>query len=608
MRAVLDSPTMKRASLILALLSASLGGGGCSLTYDSSTPDLPLLGSAPNMAAFTRLNHAPAGASYFVYGRDGNYWLAIQETETDPTWATENCPVGRPCLRVIRMTGQPAETTYSACLQSAYGCPPGYGSGWAIAWRAFYLLTDVDPAGKLPTELTILAAGDRSGEKYSFPPGPPLILSAGADNVFVYWPRSADTKSYFAVHRGAKPTTRMMPVPDGVDPAKPDGAIIAFNGDASILFTRNPKGKVHAWSTIQTDGHCDLDVGMRPAYTQVLSASCDAGGVHGSLRTMGDDGIRQSTFDGKPDLVLEPDEVTPGFVDYEQRPGADMTLTWYGYYYTKLGQLRRVALDGSAPPETILVDGLARLYGIFPDGRLIYTKDPGNRYIYGVGDGWLGDWQFMQRGRDAMVSGDALRMRWIEHSAQTSATGDLLSAPIGGPALRLARNVSQYDELGDGRVLALANRAFPGVQNRIVVVDELTQKSAWVAVASNGYSHIYGSTDLLVDVVTGATGHDLVRVPVPKMACADLPNATQKWLDSETKCKADAECRIVTTACGLPGACGVAGNGVAPNRLQGLVEEWTEQKCAPADCAPCPMGPKRITSCIAGVCVAKPAT
>ncbi len=603
---MLGSRPMGRAThaLVLALLPAA---AGCSIKLDSSPPDLPLLGSAPNMADFPRLNHAGVAGSSFVLGNDNAYWLALAETPVDPQWASDVCPLGKPCLRALRMNEPAVEQDFAACLKSSSPCPSQYGDGWMVTWRVFYLLTDVDPNGVGPTELTLQGAGQATGDTFTFPPGPPAMLSGGADDVFVYWPRAAGQKTWFITHRRSR-AQRQIAIPSTVDPQNPGGYIVGFNGDGTMIFTRDPKGRTQGWSTVYDNGACDVDVGIRPQSPSIVSAVCDGTKVTGELRTFGDDGIRQVSLEGQPDIVLEPEPVTGGFVAYEQKPGLmDPTLHWWGYYFTKAGDLRSLPLDGTAQPESAGLPQAKRMFGFAPDGTIVYGTVPSNQYLGGASDAWIGPWRFMERGRALQFSGDALRVRWLEHTAQTSYTGDLLSAPLDGDPLRLARNVYEYDELSDGRVLALANRQFEGTQDRIVVIDELKQEARWVAAAAADYTGIPGSNDLLVDVVTGATAHDLVRVPIPPMPCEDIPGAAQHWLDAYAACKTDGDCQIVTSACGMPAGCGAAGSdGVGNGRLAALAAAWKQQACAPVGCEPCPAGPAQKAVCAAGTCALAP--
>jgi hypothetical protein len=80
--------------------------------------------------------------------------------------------------------------------------------------------------------------------------------------------------------------------------------------------------------------------------------------------------------------------------------------------------------------------------------------------------------------------------------------------------MRLARNVRQFGELGDGRVLAASNSVPRGTHNRIIVIDEQQKQARWVADSSREFLFVPGSSDLLVKVVIGQTGWDIRRVPI----------------------------------------------------------------------------------------------
>src|SRR5262249_30790689 len=155
-------------------------------------------------------------------------------------------------------------------------------------------------------------------------------------------------------------------------------------------------------------------------------------------------------------------------------------------------QLLRVPLNGSGPPEEVHVDGRRALQFI-DDGRIIVSHTPRDLYINSAGDGWLDGWNFMERGIDMSMSSDKKRIRWLEHAATSNGSGELLSAPINGPPLHLSLNTCEWEQLDDGRVLADADHAFRGTQNRVVVIDEKSKTAQWVASAAANYSHIPGT-------------------------------------------------------------------------------------------------------------------
>src|SRR5262249_36725277 len=142
--------------------------------------------------------------------------------------------------------------------------------------------------------------------------------------------------------------------------------------------------------------------------------------------------------------------------------------TWV--YYGNDAQLLRVPLDASGPPEVVLNDGRRPLQ-FLDDGRIIVSKTPRDLYVNSAGDGWLDNWNFMESGIDVPMPRDKRRGRWLEHAAKPNGAGELLPAEIGQPPLHLTLNTREWEELKDGRILADANHAFRGTQNRIVVVD-----------------------------------------------------------------------------------------------------------------------------------------
>ncbi|HEX9101689.1 MAG TPA: hypothetical protein VF997_05775, partial [Polyangia bacterium] len=194
-----------------------------------------------------------------------------------------------------------------------------------------------------------------------------------------------------------------------------------------------------------------------------------------------------------------------------------------GYvYYVVATTLRKARLDGSEAPLTLFDFGQARVIDLVtPEDLIVYSTDPSDRYVHGAGDGWLGGWKFMQRGIAATFGNDLKSLYWLEHAAQGSGTGDFMTVKLpgaglpGGTPTTLAKNTRQFSFLGDGRILADENRANNGTWNRVVVIDEARGHKQYVAVGANHFSPIPQSKDYIVDVVTGATGHDVARVSIP---------------------------------------------------------------------------------------------
>jgi hypothetical protein len=493
---------MRRAALLCVAL---WGLAGCAWTLDGDAPDLPLVGAPPSLGSLQRLNRGPVYGSAIVHGVDGAYWLSLQEESKK--------------LRVVRLSEPAAEMSIE-------------GDQFVVAWRAFYVWKKgdppTDPNAPWPATLELISAGQDSSLAQTFPfdLGIGQVIIGGADDVFVYVPQTADATGYEIVRR-ADGLRRSIAFP-GMDqnPSSFSGGF--FSGDGDWFFDRAPcitgcatdsndqdlggteRRPVSAHGTTQER---DLDLGALPRRLLLYEPSATTR----RLLTCGSDGVNVVPLepsDANPALQLE-SAACASDVFSVQRVKQDDGSSDVEVYYSIGGELRRVPIDASRPPERVLDHDVARVLAIYDQDTIIYSQDPGDRYIYGVGDGWIGDWRFMNRGRSADLSADRKEVRFLENAAQSGGIGDLCAAPIGGDVVRLARNTYQYDELDDGRVLAAANHAFRGTQNRIIVIDEKLKQARWVVDQAARYSFIPGSSDLLVDIVTGASSSDLVRVSVP---------------------------------------------------------------------------------------------
>jgi hypothetical protein len=454
--------------LLLPLLVVA----GCSLTFDGEAPDLPLLGEAPDMSRLPRLNKGPVEDAYIVRGADNAYWVAIQELGD--------------LMRVRRLSEPVREEEIRV-------------KNPIIRWRGFFLV-EPDPDPALPTQVTIRAAGEAGpGARFMMPPGPAQLLTGGADDVFLYWVTRPQTTHFDVVRRDGS-FRRRIPVPEGVDPAKPLDQGGFFDGTGRRLFMRDGAGRVTIFSTVD---EADVDLGVRPRRLLLLDGD--------EMLTCGEDGLRVVPLRGRE--LMPPDRI----LDKMPCQGSGLWFLGDALLYLVSNQMYRVPLDGSAPPQVVF-DGRGRqILLIGPNEDFIFSTDPPGRWANNASDGWLGDWRFMERGRYISFSYDGKRLRWLERAATLNGAGDLLSAEVpGGAPVRLARNVTRYGEIGDGRVLALANAAFWGTQNRIIVIDEKARSAAWVADSASAYMTVPGTRDLLVFVTTGGTGFDLVRVTIPR--------------------------------------------------------------------------------------------
>jgi hypothetical protein len=186
-------------------------------------------------------------------------------------------------------------------------------------------------------------------------------------------------------------------------------------------------------------------------------------------------------------------------------------------YYDRGTTLFVVPSDGSAPPAVAQANA-ARYLVTGPQGQIAYSLDPDNRYISNAGDGWVGDFNFMERGRRVRFSADGGRLYFLEHAATLGTVGDLTSIALpsgGGAPAVLGLNVHSYDLLDDGRLLAIENHVYAGTWNRLVVINEAAHEKRWVVPSATEFFVVPGSHEIIADVVTGASGYDIVRTPSP---------------------------------------------------------------------------------------------
>ena len=479
---------------------------GCSWTFDGDAPELPLLGSPPLESSLVRLNDGPVYLSAIVAGKDGQPWLALQEDKKSIKLRSLG-----PDGAAQTLTGDQFIIRYRAFYTWVYGAAPTDGSPRA-------------------DKLFIVSAGQKTpADEFDFPLGAGALVVGGNEVVMIYAPLPSVMKvDHATVYRTDHSFQRDIPLPD-LDSAQTLGGTF-FNGDGSLYFdkARCSEGCAAPSDADDADrggterrvltGHStvsDVDYPLGPQPRRLLYYEPTA--ARRQFITCGSNGLNVVPLvpsTANPARVLDDAACASPFFQYLRLTNADGTSTLYLYYM--IGEeLRRVPINGSRPPERAFDRDIVRVLGVGGDETVLYSQDPDNKYIYGVGDGWIGDWRFATRGRLFYLSGDRKKMRWLENAAQGGGIGELRSAPIGGAATPLARNVYNYDELDGGRLLAAANHAYRGTQNRIVVIDDTRKEARWVADRADDYSFIPGSTDLLVDIVTGASTSDLVRVPLP---------------------------------------------------------------------------------------------
>jgi hypothetical protein len=443
-----------------------LFAAGCSYTFDGDAPDLPLVGTPPPTTSLPRLNDKPVLTEQFVRDLDENVWVMMNEI--DNSW------------RAVRLPQPGPVETFNA-------------DQVMIGYHAVYLFNKLTSDGSGPIKLTVRAVGENPGRVFTLPGGTVTLDPNGDDTAFAYfhWDKSA---TGYVVQQRDESFSRSIPWPKGIDPANPfqDGQF--FWGDTTY-YDRDKDGRIVGHDP---KSMADVDLGIRPKTHFWYS---------GDLMTCGDDGLRRVKTDGKtPDMVIYGDKCVS--LPFALRHGS--------FFYMRGNQIWQVKADGSAPPQLFNDLGTHRLWQLTAESKIIYSTDPADRYVYGDGDGWLDNWRFMDRGSDIQFTIDRKKLLWLEHSAQVSGAGDLTTATIpGGAPERLTRNTRYYSVLSDGRILADANHSFNGTHNRIVLVDLAQRQVHWIAQSADAWIRGPGPNDLLIDVVTGATGHDVVQTVIP---------------------------------------------------------------------------------------------
>ncbi len=511
---------MRRLAWLLCLWA------GCSITDDNSPPELPLVGSPPSLSSLRKYNNGDFLSSAIVSGRDGAYWLAIQEVKTK--------------LRVIRLSEPESEFELE-------------GDQFLVRWRAFYtwIVGDApsDPSMPTPAKLRVVSAGStQRALEFDMPLGASTLIVGGADDVFAYSAPKGRAKTYDLVRLDGR-LKRTIVLPNGDESADLNGSF--FNNNGQIFFDRgpcvsgcnasadspDPTGDLRRVITAHyTDRERDVDLGPQPNRFFLYEPSPPS-----PLRFL-DKNVQRAPWmyarrlftcasDGVKVVPVEPSEHYPAHT-LDDAPCASNVFsllrvpqpdgsTRIELFYLVGKQLRRVPIDGSSPPVPVLDYEVERVLGVLSPDMVLYSQDSADRFIYGVGDAWIGTWRFADRARLIYLTNDQKHVTYLENAAQSGGIGDLTWAPLDGASQRLARNVYQYDELSDDRLLIAGNHAFRGIQNRIAIIDKDRTEVRWVVDSASQYGFIPGSSDLLVDIVTGPDTTDLVRVPIPPAPTSD---------------------------------------------------------------------------------------
>lgn len=508
---------MKRWALAIVV-------AGCSYTFDSEAPLLPLIGTPPDTRALPHLNTKPVDGEAFARGADGRVWLVMHQS--DNSWRM--IPMSGDTSTVETITSDQADdvfVAYHALYITKQTLPENLDGGipdGGVTDDGGIAVFPVPPTDmgmpQPPVQLTVRSIAEHPGKTFLVPSGPAVLFSGANDNVFVYMVTDQRLPGYLIQQRDDS-FHRIVPWPKGVAGAVPfkNGAFF-FDNTGKWFLDRDADGRIVAHST--TD-NSDVDIGIRPRFLGWVDER--------TLITCGPDGLRTVRIDGKtPERILDADICKPQLL-WLNRDSRSRHL--YAYYDVGT-TVRKKDLDSDAAPQSVFDFGTSRVMVITSFGdTVLYSTDPADRYVHGAGDGWLGNWKFMDRGTGVSMSNDRLHIHWLEHSAQGTGAGQLMSVTLpapgqpGGTPVTLTRNTRQFSVLDDGRIICDENHAYAGTENRIVVVDETRKHKQYVATGATHYSSIPDAPgEFIVDVITGASDHHVVRVKVPPIEPAPPPN------------------------------------------------------------------------------------
>ncbi len=459
--------------------------GGCSYTFDDEVPLVQLVGQAPSLAPLQHLTRLSTDSLLFMTGVDGAPWVALFEL-TDTGVVQGN-------VRAVRLADPVVEQRFG-------------GDFLHVGRRVVYLIDPTaDPAQ--PTHVLVRRPGDNgNARQFDLPGGPGVLTPSANDAAFLYASEGRETIEVVRTD-GAFQRELAAPAPMvGIGIWRP-----TFDREADRVFTFEADGHVALHST-----HDETDVQLGRWGAPSSSATLEAGVLaidddHQALVFCDPRGLVRVPWDGGPEQLLDAD---PCLGSPLEGIGSRFDLLDGSAVYIVQEGIRSVALDGSAAPKLLQGHEGRRVLAVHPD-RIAITLDPLERWFREASDGWVDGWRFMERGLEPAFRKDGRAIRFIEHAADDDSTGELRLAELGQSPRSLARNVTRFDELADGRVLAEANHAFLGAQNRLIVIDEASGTARWVADGASGYTLIPGTMDVLAELVTGSPDHDLVRVPVP---------------------------------------------------------------------------------------------
>ena len=427
---------------------------GCSFTFDGSPRPLPL-DQQHAIDPLQRLSKPSDYAASYVIGPDGVAWIAFYA-------ASSVGVIGQ--VKMQRLAEPYQTVAYQAEMQLV--------SSHGIYYRLHDGANDVSP-------LMFARPGEPAVELPT-PNYPGTLSPSDNDRAVAYLP-TTDKPQTFTVMRTDGSFHREIPRQRGWPPL--------FSGDGEWIFTFDSSG-ISAYTTASSV-EARLPTALEIDRVDAAAIVDDA---RHQLVLCDGAGLRTVAFDGSSWKRLDSDVCGVLAAGVEGPPvpliAGDAIL-----YHTPNGY-KLAAADGSRRPIGPLTDDHRLL--AWSGTELAYSNDPRLRWSGEAGDGWIGGWRFMERGL-AVAFGRAGALRFLEHAADDEGAGELTAIDPSGARVLEALNVTQFDELSDGRVIAIADRAFDGQQNRLIVVDEQAGRARVLAEGFSRYTLIPGADAVLAE-------------------------------------------------------------------------------------------------------------
>jgi hypothetical protein len=444
---------------------------GCSFTFDGSAPDVVLLPGVPSLEGRPEVVQQAGEQLRMMPGADGTQWALLYTTVHLRVWGG---------ARAVRLASPEAEERFADIER--------------VGGRAVYWRQPVEDKAQ-PTRVVMRRFGDPAERVFELPPGGGSYVTSPEDHALAFAPVPAEGEMPEAtLVRTDHPFRRDVLPPFGVAGLSEPGPAFDRSGDHYFGYTS--AGQIIAFST---NDQRAAEVGRwfkDPSHVNLIRVD-DAGA---QLILCGGGGLASVRFDGTGGEIIDASPCKWSF-SLEERSAI----------YFAGGELRMAPVDRSSPPRRLAE---------WPAGRRVLAMVPGVvAYTDGEStDGYIDGRRFMERGRLVTFSRDRSRVRFLEHAATLQGEGVLMSAPIGGgEAMTLARNVRDYAELDDGRVIAASNQAFTGTHNRVIVIDENARSARTVAESASAFKLIAGTREVLVERVIERADHSTVwvRMPIP---------------------------------------------------------------------------------------------